>query len=112
MVLFSDGEDSEIMAGSRTATQIVQDAVSAKVPIFFVRTRFDRGLGSVVSDLQWKQAVEGTGGRFYAASNEATVFSGCWFGLPRWPKMRNRSAIVRLSPVQVLLLQLLETFGA
>lgn len=73
MVLFSDGEDSEVIAGNRTARQIVQDAVSAKVPIYFVRTRFDRTLGSVVSDVQWKQAVEQTGGRFYAASNESTV---------------------------------------
>ena len=73
MVLFSDGEDSEVIAGNRTVAEIVSDAVSAKVPIYFVRTRFDRGFGSVVSDVQWKTAVERTGGRFYAASNEATV---------------------------------------
>ena len=73
MVLFSDGEDSEVIAGNRTVSDIVRDAVSAKVPIYFVRTRSDRGFGSVVSDVQWKEAVERTGGRFYAASNEATV---------------------------------------
>ena len=73
MVLFSDGEDSEVIAGSKSVADIVRDAVDADVPIFFVRTRFDRGFGSVVSDAQWKDAVEKTGGRFYAASNEETL---------------------------------------
>lgn len=73
MVLFSDGEDSEVIAGNKSVTEIVREAKDAKVPIFFVRTRFDRGFGSVVSDAQWKDAVEQTGGRFYAASNEASL---------------------------------------
>lgn len=73
MVLFSDGEDSEVIAGNKGVEAIVAEAVAAKVPIFFVRTRFDRGFGSVVSDANWKAAVESTGGRFYAASNEETL---------------------------------------
>lgn len=73
MVLFSDGEDSEVIAGNKTVEDIVRDARDADVPIFFVRTRFDRGFGSVVSDAQWKEAVERTGGRFYAASNEDSL---------------------------------------
>ena len=73
MVLFSDGEDSEVIAGDKSVEDIVREAVVAKVPVFFVRTRFDRGFGSVVSDARWKEAVERTGGRFYAASNEATL---------------------------------------
>ena len=73
MVLFSDGEDSEVIAGNKSVSEIVREAQDAKVPIFFVRTRFDRGYGSVVSDAQWKEAVERTGGRFYAASNEDTL---------------------------------------
>ena len=73
MVLFSDGEDSEVIAGAKGVDQIVREAVTAKVPIYFVRTRFDRGFGSVVSDANWKAAVERTGGRFYAASNESTL---------------------------------------
>jgi Ca-activated chloride channel family protein len=73
MVLFSDGEDSEVIAGNKSVAEIVRDAQDAKVPIFFVRTRFDRGYGSVVSDAQWKEAVERTGGRFYAASNEDSL---------------------------------------
>ena len=73
MVLFSDGEDSEVIAGSTSVINVVKDAVAAEVPIYFVRTRFNREFGSVVSDAQWKAAVEKTGGRFYAVSNEATL---------------------------------------
>lgn len=73
MVLFSDGEDSEVIAGNKGVSEIVRLAVTNKVPIYFVRTRFDRGFGTVVSDAQWKEAVEQTGGRFYAASNEASL---------------------------------------
>ena len=73
MVLFSDGEDSEVIGGGKGVSEIVSEAVAAKVPIYFVRTRFDRGMGTVVSDTQWKDAVERTGGRFYAASNETAL---------------------------------------
>jgi Ca-activated chloride channel homolog len=73
MVLFSDGEDSEVIAASKGVNEVVREAVEAKVPIYFVRTRFDRGFGSVISDTLWKEAVERTGGRFYAASNESTL---------------------------------------
>ena len=73
MVLFSDGEDSEVIGGGKGGSEIVSEEVAAKVPIYFVRTRFDRGMGTVVSDAQWKDAVERTGGRFYAASNETAL---------------------------------------
>jgi hypothetical protein len=73
IVLFSDGEDSEVIAQTRGVSDVVREAIIAKVPIYFVRTRFERGFGTVVSDAQWKDAVEQTGGRFYAASNEGTL---------------------------------------
>jgi Ca-activated chloride channel family protein len=73
MVLFSDGEDSEVSAGSKSVSELVQHARAAKVPIYFVRVRFDRAFGSVISDSLWKEAVEATGGRYYAASDESTL---------------------------------------
>jgi len=73
MVLFSDGEDSEVLGRGKSVSDLVRSARAAKVPIYFVRTRFDRTLGSVVSDSLWKEAVEATGGRYYAASDEATI---------------------------------------
>ena len=73
MVLFSDGEDSSVIASGTPVGDIVSDAVRARVPIYFVRTRYGREFGTLVSDGEWKAAVEQTGGRFYAASDEASI---------------------------------------
>jgi hypothetical protein len=73
MVLFSDGEDSSVIASGTPVTDIVREAVAADVPLYFVRTRYGREFGTLVSDSEWKDAVEQTGGRFYAASDEGTI---------------------------------------
>ena len=73
MVLFSDGEDSSVIASGTPVTDIVREAVQADVPIYFVRTRYGREFGTLVSDGEWKAAVEQTGGRFYAASDEGSI---------------------------------------
>ena len=73
LVLFSDGEDSSVIASGVPVRHIVRDAVRAEVPIYFVRTRYGREFGTLVSDNEWKAAVEETGGRFYAASDEAAI---------------------------------------
>ena len=73
LVLFSDGEDSSVIASGTPVADIVRDAVRAEVPIYFVRTRYGREFGTLVSDTEWKEAVEKTGGRFYAASDEAAI---------------------------------------
>jgi Ca-activated chloride channel family protein len=73
MVLFSDGEDSSVIASGTPVAAIVRDAVAAEVPIYFVRTRYGREFGTLVSDAEWKEAVESTGGRFYAASDESAI---------------------------------------
>jgi Ca-activated chloride channel family protein len=73
MVLFSDGEDSSVIASGTPVAAIVRDAQAADVPIYFVRTRYGREFGTLVSDAEWREAVESTGGRFYAASDEASI---------------------------------------
>jgi hypothetical protein len=73
MVLFSDGEDAGVIREETTVADVVRRARDAEVPIYFVRTRAGQALGNVVSDLEWKAAVEATGGRFYAASNAETL---------------------------------------
>jgi Ca-activated chloride channel family protein len=73
MVIFSDGEDSEVLGRAKSVSELVEHARAAKVPIYFVRTRFDRAFGSIVSDSSWKEAVEATGGQYYAASDESTL---------------------------------------
>ncbi|MGE0591731.1 MAG: hypothetical protein AB7G23_01250 [Vicinamibacterales bacterium] len=73
MVLFSDGEDSAVIQGDTRVADVVQAAAQAEVPIYFVRTRFQREFGALVSDTDWRTAVEATGGRFYAAADEAAI---------------------------------------
>jgi Ca-activated chloride channel family protein len=73
MVLFSDGEDSSVIASGTPVADIVREAVRAEVPVYFVRTRYGREFGTLVSDAEWRAAVEQTGGRFYAASDETAI---------------------------------------
>lgn len=74
MIVFSDGGDAEATLDGRPLSEIVEAAVEARVPVYFVRLKFSYGLGESVSDAGWQSAVERTGGRFYAASNESQIF--------------------------------------
>lgn len=73
LVLFSDGEDSGVIRNETSVLDVVEAAEVAEVPIYFVRTRFQREFGGIVSDELWRDAVERTGGRFYAASDEEAL---------------------------------------
>jgi hypothetical protein len=73
LVLFSDGQDTQTMVHGRTVDEILAEAVRWKVPVYFIRTSFEKGIGSVVPDAMWKPAIEKTGGRFYAAADEASI---------------------------------------
>ncbi len=73
MVIFSDGEDAGVITQGMTVTEVVNEAIAAKIPIYLVRVNRDKSLGAIIPDATWKTAVERTGGRFYAAANEATI---------------------------------------
>lgn len=73
MVIFSDGEDTQVTLHGRHVNEIVAGAVAAEIPIFLIRTNRDKRLGDIVPDALWKPAVESTGGRFYAAATEGDV---------------------------------------
>jgi hypothetical protein len=73
MVVFSDGEDSTYQVGNRTLDDVMKSALDARIPVYFVRTNYDRELGQVIPDARWRPAVEKTGGRFYAASDEGSL---------------------------------------
>jgi Ca-activated chloride channel family protein len=75
LVLFSDGEDSGVIQGETSVLDVVAAAEAAEVPIYFVRTRYQREFGGLVSDERWRDAVERTGGRFYAASDEEALLA-------------------------------------
>ena len=73
MVIFSDGQDSQVVARGKTLAQILASAVKARIPVYLVRTSRGKVEGEVVPDAIWRPAVEATGGRFYAAANESDV---------------------------------------
>ncbi len=75
MVIFTDGEDTRAIVNGRTLDEIVQSSVDAKIPVYFVRTNYERSKGKVIPDELWIPAVEKTGGRFYAADNEESLLN-------------------------------------
>ncbi len=70
MVIFTDGEDTRAIVGGKTLDEIMQASIDAQIPVYFVRTNYERGKGKVIPDELWMPAVLKTGGRFYAADNE------------------------------------------
>ena len=70
MVIFTDGEDTTAITGGRRLDDILESAVSHAVPLYFVRTNYDKRFGENIPDQAWRDAVARTGGKFYAVSNE------------------------------------------
>jgi hypothetical protein len=75
LVIFSDGEDTRAMIDGRSLDDIMLTAYKTKIPVYFIRTNYDRGRGQVIPDELWIPAVEKTGGKFYAASNEKALLN-------------------------------------
>jgi Ca-activated chloride channel homolog len=75
MVIFSDGEDTHNQLEDKSLDQVVQAAVDAKIPVYLVRTNYDKGEGQIIPDEMWIPAIEKTGGRFYAASSEESLIA-------------------------------------
>ena len=73
MIIFSDGEDTQVTLHGRSLNDILASAVSTSIPVYMVRTNRDKHLGDIVPDSIWKSAIEHTGGRFYAAATESDV---------------------------------------
>ena len=78
MVIFSDGEDTKVSGprlGGMNVEEILSSATQAKIPVYFIRVSFNKAIGRAFTDPIWKPVVEKTGGKFYAASDEATILS-------------------------------------
>jgi hypothetical protein len=73
MVIFTDGEDTTVLTEGRRLDDVLQSAVANDVPLYFVRTNYDKGLGDLIPDKAWMAAVARTGGKFYAVSNESDL---------------------------------------
>jgi len=75
MVIFSDGQDTHARFEDVTLDAIMQEAADNGIPVYFIRTAYDQTLGEVITDQQWKLAVERTGGKFFPAENEAAILA-------------------------------------
>ncbi len=75
IVIFSDGQDTHARFEDVTLDDIMQEAADNEIPVYFIRTAYDQELGDIISDQQWKLAVERTGGKFFPAGNETAILS-------------------------------------
>ncbi|MGE3492371.1 MAG: VWA domain-containing protein [Vicinamibacterales bacterium] len=75
MVIFTDGEDTTSIVHGRSLDDILKSAVDNRIPLFFVRTNYNKEFGEGIPDAQWKAAVERTGGRYYVAKDEASLLA-------------------------------------
>jgi Ca-activated chloride channel family protein len=73
LVIFSDGEDTNAAAHGRPLDDIIQSAIEAKIPVYFIRTHYELKAGDYIPDALWIDAVQQTGGKFFAASDERTL---------------------------------------
>ncbi|MEO7158028.1 MAG: vWA domain-containing protein, partial [Vicinamibacterales bacterium] len=75
MVIFTDGEDTTSIVHGRSLDDILKSAVDNKIPLYFVRTNYNKEFGEGIPDAKWRAAVEKTGGRYYVAKNESTLIA-------------------------------------
>lgn len=75
MLIFSDGQDTQVTIHGKHVSEILAGAVATKIPVYFIRMSYNKALGAVLPDDIWKPAIEATGGRFYPASDEATILA-------------------------------------
>jgi len=73
MVIFTDGEDTTALTGGRRLDDILESAIVNRVPLYFVRTNYDKRFGDLIPDQAWMRAVAKTGGKFYAVGNEGDL---------------------------------------
>jgi hypothetical protein len=75
MVIFTDGEDTTSIVHGRSLDDILKSAVDHGIPLYFVRTNYDKAFGEGIPDARWQAAVEKTGGRYYVARDERSLLA-------------------------------------
>ena len=75
MVIFTDGEDTTSIVHGRSLDDILKSAVDHNIPLFFVRTNYNKSFGDGIPDAMWRAAVEKTGGRYYIAKDESSLIA-------------------------------------
>jgi Ca-activated chloride channel family protein len=73
MVIFSDGVDAEVTEDGRSPFDVLRAAAANRIPVFFIRVGGGPDAQKAISDQAWYDAVARTGGRFFNATDEATI---------------------------------------
>jgi hypothetical protein len=73
MIVITDGRDDQQTLEGRQLDDLADDARRRGVPIYMIRVANNLEYGKVPQDRFWRAAVERTGGRFYAASDERAI---------------------------------------
>ena len=74
MVLFSDGDDTQVRLQGRSLDDILADVYRYRIPVYMLRMKAGKELGDALPDAIWKTAIEKTGGKFYPVANEDAIF--------------------------------------
>ena len=56
MVIFSDGQDTQVTTQGKSLRDVLNAAVTAHVPVYLIRTSRGKQLGDVIPDAIWKPA--------------------------------------------------------
>ena len=73
MIVFTDGRDSQLSQQKVDLERVVAEARRWKIPVYMMRTAYNRREGEILQDKIWKSTVERTGGRFYAAYDDESI---------------------------------------
>ena len=73
MIVFTDGRDSQLNQQKADLERVVGEARRWKIPVYMLRTAYNRREGEILQDKIWKSTVEQTGGRFYAAYDDESI---------------------------------------
>src|SRR6187397_1619781 len=73
MIVFTDGRDSQLSQQKVDLERVVAEARRWKIPVYMLRTAYNRREGEILQDKIWKSTVEQTGGRFYAAYDDESI---------------------------------------
>jgi hypothetical protein len=73
MIVFTDGRDSQLSQQREDLDRVVTEARTANIPVYMMRTAYNRREGEILQDKIWRATVERTGGRFYAAYDDESI---------------------------------------
>jgi len=73
MIVITDGRDSQLNQQTKQLDRVVNETRTYKIPVYMLRTAYNRREGEVLQDKIWKDTLERTGGRFYAAYDDESI---------------------------------------